>query len=229
MKGNTWHRSEWIKNYTEVAAIFLAGLWAAYTFFFQSDYAQSRLKPHLIVQPTLEVIGRDEDGLVAVKGRVLVRNQSKARVELLGSWFNVFGYKVLDQAKPTSTDKSMQDLRDHEGTFLDLPTLAGKSAGEVVNRGRLLPARWHYEPDEETVTEFVTFVPGSFDLVELRANFILSKETADSFVVDWVFKEGGRLDFEHKYAEGEMPEGAYTYTYGIAHTSLWPETRTPQE
>ena len=166
-----------LREWVQTIALVAGGLWAIWLFFYQDRVVPSRIPPQLDVSSSLQVIGK-RDNLLALKARVSMRNPSHTRVRVLGSWFNMFTYKVKAKKTPELSKTDVEELRgpNYQAHFIDFPRLAKMTGRTVVNSGRLLPPVWWFEPGEEYSQEFVTLVPSGSAIAELRCRFMIVRK-----------------------------------------------------
>lgn len=142
--------------------------------------------PQLSISATLEQVG-ENDSCYIVKTKIDVENKSKSKVNVLGSFVQLFGVKAGSTSSPDTTYLS------NVSTMLEQPDyqpqlnqyLTYKSAEQIGFFIPLARGAW-FNPQEVYHTERITAVPKGTHLLRLDASFNVSlevKNVADSFYV----------------------------------------------
>ena len=176
-------QTEHLKDWLQITAIFIAAIWAIYTFYFEKILAPSKYPTFLTLNSEISKVSENENyALYRVK--ITVLNKSKVRESLLASWYEVDAFSLLIDT--TITDKRyIQILDSNWGNYIRFPryNYYDYSNYKVVNSGKILNEGLWLNPDQEFTEEFVTLLPNNkYEELSLTLNAITAKDNAGMHV-----------------------------------------------
>lgn len=170
-------RIENTKNIIEIIAILCAGAWAIYVFIYQEHLAPSSTVPRASIEA--EVIGLSEmDNGNALKLKTKFKNNGKARVHLVGYWFNVVGFKIQKKAE-ISDEEYVEALR--KKYIPNTYQIRARRAYEIVDRdiidsGTFVDDSWFFDQDDVLEQEKYILVSDQYDLVYVHVYANIAKK-----------------------------------------------------
>lgn len=195
----------------KIIALVLAGIWAIWGFVYQDRILPSRAPTNLTISTDLEVVG-DFDRFKAVKTTVRAKNTGNVRAYIIGSLFNVRGYRLHIKKEAAAPTENLVLLRDGVGDLIDLPQWVWRDKGRILNSGRLFPAfgAW-LDPDEERTADFLTFVPREYELLSVRSEIRHSKtRDSEKVRIENIIAPDGFIGFHTTVLDGDKKE-AYNF------------------
>jgi hypothetical protein len=151
-----------VNNWVQTVAIFGAGIWALYTFWYQAREVKSA-PVNITLDLQLKKIGSDQrtsanngKGLVPIEVKVSARNPSSRTVYLLPSAWIAWGSKIVSTTQP----KPIRDFKitgDTDDRRIELHVSNGER--EVVGVGRLFQRDDSLRPGEIITRTLIIYVP----------------------------------------------------------------------
>ena len=186
------------RSWVEVTAIFLAGLWALYTFVYQAKIVPSRLPANLVMSASLDEVARKgwqgRDSLVCIRVQASFANHSRVPVHILAAWFRLSGTTAVPRSTKDASDAAyVANLKQNIERVSRIPRSYDQTPGEVVSDGWFLTPGWWFEPDEQASESFLFFAPANkYDAIRFEVYAHVAKDETP-FVTKWVVGTDGRL------------------------------------
>jgi hypothetical protein len=188
-----------IRDIVEIVAIIAAGIWAFYTFIYETRILPAFTEPQANISETFEKVS-EHNGLIGVRLVTTIKNVGTVRTNFLAFFVTVGGERVVPaQVRgKTKIDKFNYTLRSDYQTSQMVPVFM---RGFITDHGdKESGAGLSLEPGEETRDEDLFYVKaGQFDI--LRA-YVLARYThSDTITPTQVeFRKDGLLDFANRHS-----------------------------
>lgn len=184
---------ETTKNVAEILALFLAGLWAVYTFVYKEHLAPRNSAPLAVVSTSISDSKQSPNGY-SIKLSSSLRNTGKPRIHVIGYWFNVIGVTFADR----------QDMSDQEYSDL-LADVYIPGAYEIrarrhhvvdairiIDSGTFFDDGWWLDTNEAISQERAILIPGSYDMIKIHVYANIAKNI-DFIDYRWEMEEGDEM------------------------------------
>ena len=172
-------KTEILKDWLQIIAIFIAASWAIYTFYFEKILEPSKYPTFLTINSDVTKVSENEE-FTQYKVKLTVLNKSKARECLLASWYEMDAFK-LNIDTGINNAGYYQMLLKYWGNSSRVPRYSSYDFDnyKVVNTGKILNEGVWLNPDQEFTQEFVTLIPNhTFEEMRLSLNAITAKDNA---------------------------------------------------
>jgi hypothetical protein len=222
------------REWTQFIILVFATVWGVYTFVYKETIVPAKRPATLVVTTSIEELGRSSDGIL-VRARIHAVNHTDKKVYVPALWYTAAGIKLkslpglLDDFKSQVTSAPVRSMTSRYSV---------EAVKDIVAVGTILETLdSYYEPTDETTNEIVFEVPvGRYDAIELRANFIITKDTSGLDRPTWSVAESGELvpefklmgrpydpanDLEHRDWEAATGMGE---DWSVSTLSLWPKS-----
>jgi len=183
-------RLEYVELVLKIAAFLLGGYWTWYIFNYQFKVMPSVSPTSLSLTSEVIKAGK-KDTLEFYELKIVVRNNTKERVKIPASLYNIIAYNV--------TINSLTALRFNEGIvsadslFLNNFIAEDTSTTTIVQSDRLLTDNSIINPDGEFRIHKVFALPlNKFDIVTVNL-FSASTKTSADVITDWYTDKYGKL------------------------------------
>ncbi len=212
---------EWIQLFVMV---FVAG-WGSYEFIVK-DIIQPTQKPTALdIVASMENIGQKNQNIL-IRVHTIAYNPTDRRVYVPAYWFTVRGHRLSNSTGQVNTNHNLI-LTNLRGSEL-ISTYSPIESSEVVAQQRIIYANdaW-WEPEDKTNDEAIFAIPeGEFDFLELRVNWIQTRDSSVLSDTIWYALEDGGWEAEFKFKEAglnydEQIATGIGYNWNITTLSLW--------
>jgi hypothetical protein len=244
-------KSETIKNWVEIVAVFAAGVWAVYTFVYKEFYVPTTEPPEVTLSVRAAPLAQAK-GMVAATVMVSLKNQSGRSIDILAGWFKVVGFRFAPLSQPDVDCRKFAETplnRLHRiyrcSTYVAerleaLPGTTGwYSPGEVIVVGKFVDQVQgiFLRVNEPLSYQYLVHIPRKYDYVrvEVEARIRRSSETKPRLTLKWSAAPNGTLqehwtneDSGYKYDPDVKPEDSkflaehLVKVVGLSEISLWP-------
>jgi hypothetical protein len=167
------------KNSVETIFFVLAIAWALYVFVYTDRYKPSVEHPQVVPTAQLERAGQ-KGKAVALAARVKVKNTGKVKVKIVSAFFNVLGYMVVKREEDCPyTDVLKDDLANamKHSWEMHMTRYYKRDGKRPLQCGNILLGSW-LEPGEEYERVFTVYVPEGLDLVRMKLDIWMARDTA---------------------------------------------------
>ncbi len=166
-------RLEKLELFVRIIAIFIAGLWAVYLFYYQTKVAP-RLQPTVAnIKIDFTKVGEDTSQFYYYL-RVTLKNQSSKVEKFSASYFNIQGYRIEHRNNYNPHLKN-----SHMAVFSKYMEYVNGS-NEFFYGGKLFDQDMILTPlQENNLGYLVTFPKDTFDVIDVQMNSIQCNETAN--------------------------------------------------
>jgi hypothetical protein len=171
------------------AGTLLGGGWTLFSWGYTHYWLPAQEAPTVNVVLDVDRAGQHEN-LAVLKGRVSLVNESQRRVQILASWYNIYGYRIKTQA--ATPDRAYQLAVDFSLSQIDrlprpvMPRYYVEDDVRIVEAGRLFAEFRSYwlDPKERALQHVVWYIPRTVHLVRTVISIRLAK-VADDVATCW--------------------------------------------
>ena len=151
----------------------MGGGWAIYEFYYKEVYLPSIQPPHLNISAEISFKEKRKN-LLGHEVHFKIENASNTRVQILASWFNLFGFGIFTSSKGLKDDDFVNKITKTELSSQFPRTTVSRHwvyspTPIVLEAGKLFSQAESYwlDPKEEFSQSLVFFVPDSYDFLKL--------------------------------------------------------------
>jgi len=185
--------SEATKNWVQVVAFLLAGVWGVYTFVYREivipQTAPVNVTTDLAIENVGEVIGSDNARLIAIELTVSANNPSSREVYLLPNYWVAYGIQIGPPADPVQ-------WQEHASERIDARQEADGGRYYAVRHIQLVGGSVVFpddvlHPGERVSRSTVFYVPAdTFDVLEVTT-FMPNASDSQGLSVDYTMQDNG--------------------------------------
>lgn len=180
-----------MRDWTQFVILLFATVWGVYTFIYKEEVLPAKRPATLVVTSSIEELGRTSDDLM-VRVRIHAINNTDRKVYVPALWFTAWGLRL--QSQPGLLADFQSQVKSAP-KFSMTSRYSVEAVRDVVAVGTVLESvDAYYEPTDATTNEILFQVPvGRYDAIEVRVDFIITKDTNGLAAPTWVVSEAGEL------------------------------------